>query len=604
MCFTTITNIRKYCLLKIIFIYLLFLHLTCFAQSDATTIANEAQQRWHSQQDMEDRQRRLLEPDVKAQQAPNAKKDQATIESTQEVNLPKDEVPCHTITQFVFEAPNTLPKGIRKKSGTTLPQDVFYFLNSELEFARGQCLGIKGLNFLVNKLLFALMKRGYTTTRIGIASNQDLSSGIFKFDLLPGFINTFRFQGHQTTSLRAFALSPGDILNVRDLEQGLEQIERTGSLASIQIKPSDTPGSSDVVIIFSPSKPWQFSASLDDSGSASSGRLQANGNLTLNNPLKLNDSLTLNIGHDADRKIDQHGSKKLGIYYVVPFGNWTFSINANQNQQYFRRPYATFWPFTTTEIKQIDGKISYMFFRNQVQKSNVEFHVRRYWSNSSLSSQRWTIQGSQDNRTTPDGIWLATQYRNITSADISYVHRHHFGMAKLDFTASHRWQAPWLGMDRNNNPTPQCCHLQIIDSTLSVPFFVDKKVAYYTGIFHGQFTNTALDSSQYINIGNRWAVRGFDEQSTLAAERGFFFRNEIQLPINSQQSIYYGLDIGSVLGLNQTLGEQKTLAGIAIGLRGTLFASIHYDVFAAAPIYQPQALKSSPTAGFNLKRFF
>lgn len=604
MRFTTITNIRKYCPLKFIFIYFLSLHLTCFAQSDATTIANEAQQRWHSQQEMEDRQRRLLEPDVQAEEALNPKRDQATIEDAQEVSLPKDEVPCHTMTQFVFEVPNTLPKNVHMKSGTTLPQDVFYFLNSELEFARGQCLGIKGFNFLVNKLLFALMKRGYTTTRIGIASNQDLSSGIFTFDLLPGFINAFRFQGHQTTSLSAFAPSPGDILNVRDLEQGLEQIERTGSRAAIQIKPSDTPGSSDVVIIFSPSRPWQFSASLDDSGSSSTGRLQAHGNLTLNNPLKINDSFTLNVSQDADRKIDQHGSRKLGIYYAVPFGNWTFSINANQNQQYFRRPYATLWPFTTTEIKQIDGKTSYMFFRNQVQKSKVEFRVRRYWSDTSLSSQRWTIHGNQDSPTTPHGIWLASQYRNITFADISYVHRHHFGAAKLDLTANYRWQTPWLDADKNSNPTSQRCHLQIIDSTLSMPFLLDKKVAYYTGTFYGQFTNTALDVSQYINIGSRWTVRGFDERSTLAAERGFFLRNEIQLPINPQQSIYYGLDIGSVLGLNQTLGEHKTLAGIAIGLRGTLFASIHYDVFAAAPIYQPQAMTSSPTAGFNLKRFF
>lgn len=42
-------------------------------------------------------------------------------------------------------------------------------------------------------------------------------------------------------------------------------------------------------------------------------------------------------------------------------------------------------------------------------------------------------------------------------------------------------------------------------------------------------------------------MRGFDGELTLAGERGFFFRNELDIPLaQSGQSAYVGIDIGKI----------------------------------------------------------
>lgn len=55
-----------------------------------------------------------------------------------------------------------------------------------------------------------------------------------------------------------------------------------------------------------------------------------------------------------------------------------------------------------------------------------------------------------------------------------------------------------------------------------------------------------LDS---VTIGSRYTVRGFDGETLLAGSRGFYWRNELQVPIaQTGLSAYAGLDYGRVWG--------------------------------------------------------
>lgn len=587
---------------KILSCCIIFLHVPCFAQRALTqaTLQKE-QQYWRTQQEAIERQRQLDEPDVHLPTTLINKSDLASQKAPSTPLLP-NETPCYRIEQFVFELPPDLPKTVQAQSGTTSSRDTFYFLNQAIAFAQGQCLGREGIQILVKQLLHELIRRGYATTRIGLANQQDISTGILRFTLLPGFIQQFRFQGPFPLRLNTFPNHPGDLLNTRDLEQGLEQMERmSGSKVSMQIVPGEQIGSSDIVLSLVQTKPWHFSINLDDSGSPSTGYLQTSLRLNLDNPLGINDTLMLTANHSADGKIDQHGIRGMGLYYTIPWGNWTLSMNANQSQQYFRRPNAKRWPFTTTETQQLDGKIAYMFFRDQVQKNSIEFRVHRYWSDTSLANAHWTMNSSQNHPTTPNGIWLISQHRNNTYADLSYIHRHHFGAAKLDLMITYRWGTPWFGAEKQGNAFAQHYNLKIIDSTLNIPFSLAQKTAYYTSTLRTQITNSPLDNNQMFGIGNRWTVRGFDAQSSLAAEQGFFWRNEIQMPTLPQQAIYYGMDMGTVWQINASPNRQKTLAGITVGIRGNLSKQIAYDIFGAAPLYQPGNIRSAPALGFNVK---
>jgi hemolysin activation/secretion protein len=92
-----------------------------------------------------------------------------------------------------------------------------------------------------------------------MAPEQDLSAGTLTMVLLPGIIRAIRFAdpARQSQWRNAFPAAPGDLLNLRDLEQGLEQMKRLPSQdVDIDIMPGGQVGESDVVLRVKRGKPW------------------------------------------------------------------------------------------------------------------------------------------------------------------------------------------------------------------------------------------------------------------------------------------------------------------------------------------------------------
>ena len=82
-------------------------------------------------------------------------------------------------------------------------------------------------------------------------------------------------------------------------------------------------------------------------------------------------------------------------------------------------------------------------------------------------------------------------------------------------------------------------------------------------------TPTAIVPSDYFTIGNRYAVRGFDGQMTLASEDGWSLRNDLSLNLGDLgQQLYVGLDVGRVGGQSAQFLSGRTLVGSVAGLRG------------------------------------
>ena len=107
-----------------------------------------------------------------------------------------------------------------------------------------------------------------------------------------------------------------------------------------------------------------------------------------------------------------------------------------------------------------------------------------------------------------------------------------------------------------------------------------------------------------VRAGSRCTVRGFDGEMLLAAERGFYWRNELQVPIaQTGQSVYAGIDYGHVLGPNTASLAGTQLAGAVIGVRGNVpirVGGLVYDVFAGTPIYKPSRFPTERvTVGFQ-----
>ncbi|WQD84808.1 ShlB/FhaC/HecB family hemolysin secretion/activation protein [Cupriavidus oxalaticus] len=509
--------------------------------------------------------------------------------------------PCFGIARVQLSVPEALPASIRALGASALPMDTFRFAQEYLDQYAGQCIGRDGVNIIVRRLGAQILGRGYTTTRVAVPE-QDLSTGVLHLALIPGVIRQIRFADDTLHGSwqSAFPARPGDLLNVRDLEQGLEQMKRVPSQdVEMQLVPGELPGESDVVITVRRTKAWKVIASLDDSGNAGTGKLQGNLSLGIDNPLGLNDLFNIGVGHDANVNQGGQGTRGANAFYSVPWGNWTFAASANI-YDYFQRIAGVNQVFESSgNSKNAEFKAAYLFQRDQFQKNSLQVRIGHRWSHAFIEDTE-----------------ILNQQRSTTFAEIGWLHRHYFGAAQLDLSLAYRFGVPWLnGQTQVRTIVPDApsqrdkflYRIGLLDATLSVPFAVplsaERRLPLrYTTTFHGQYSDRQLLASEFLSIGNRWTVRGFSGDVTLAAERGFYWRNDLEAPLgNSGHSVYMGLDAGSVSGPSAAYLPGKTLAGTAIGLRGSPVKGLYYDVFLGWALYKPDGFPTrSPAGGFSL----
>jgi hemolysin activation/secretion protein len=468
--------------------------------------------------------------------------------------------------------------------------DQFSWAQKMLKQYAGQKIGKEGINILVKRLTNALISRGYTTTRIGIPE-QDLSTGTLKLTLIPGIIRDIHFSnpGTRANWITAFPTRPGNVLNLRDLEQGLEQIKRVPSQdAQMQISPGEKPGESDVIITIKSGTPFRMAFSLDDSGTKATGRIQASTSISLDNLLGINDLFYVSFNKDAEQKESRYGTRGNSFQYSFPYGYWTFTLGGSSYEYHQTVQGVNQTTVFSGSSDSTEFRIQRLIHRDQQSKTSLQFriikqHSRNYIEDTELLSQR----------------------KNVTADEVSLIHRQYYGKTVVDIDLSHRWGVPWFHAQaepENSGPDVQTTRYKLwtLDATLTTPMQVGSLAGKYSCNIRVQTTKDLLYNADYFSIGNRYTVRGFDGEQSLSAEKGWFIRNEISAPIASQKEVYIGLDYGQVSGSGTQWLLGKKLAGTALGIRGKE-AGIYYDIFTSWPIYKPKGYQTSPySLGFQL----
>ncbi|MFL6641965.1 MAG: ShlB/FhaC/HecB family hemolysin secretion/activation protein [Paraburkholderia graminis] len=555
------------------------------AQQAPTPADTAAAARANAEQNQQLQQQRDAQQRDAAVQAPVVRSEVPRVQGWPE--LPAEQ-PCFRIDSLSLDVPPNLPDAVRSHGASQLPLDRFAFAREWLAHYRGQCIGKAGLDVLTKGLQQAILSEGYITTRVLLPA-QDLSTGTLKFALVPGVIRKLRYADPDTrgTWKTAFPARDGDLLNLRDLEQGLEQSKRVASQdVDMKIEPTDTPGESDVVISMKRAKPWSVVASVDNSGSRATGKLQGNLSVGIDNPLGLNDVLTAGASQDLE-----FGDKRLGSHgfngsYSLPWGYWTATLSGSANT-YYQNIAGVNQTFVSSGNSQTAAlRFARVLRRSQTDVFGVEFQLSKRFGESFI-----------------DGTDIPTQRRNNTFIEAGLTDRHYFGAAQLDGTLAYRQGIGGLGATPDPHPGGPTYryHRAVLDTNLSVPFAVKTQNFRYVTTVHAQFTNDTLFYLDDLTIGSRYTVRGFDGETMLAAEKGFYWRNELQMPLGQTgQTLYTGIDYGHVFGPNTAFLAGTQLAGAVIGLRGsvgTRIGGFAYDVFAGTPVYKPAAF---PTARVTL----
>ncbi|KUZ71042.1 ShlB/FhaC/HecB family hemolysin secretion/activation protein [Burkholderia ubonensis] len=565
------------------------------AQQAPTPVEQAAAARANAEQDRQAQQQRDARQRDATVRSPSVRSELPQVEAYPALPV---ETPCFRIDRFALDVPSSLPDVAKALGASALPMDRFAFAREWLDHYAGQCIGKQGVDVLVKGLSQAILARGYVTTRV-LVPEQDLSAGTLKLSLIPGVIRHLRFTDEKLrgTWKTAFPTRKGELLNLRDLEQGLEQMKRvTSQDVSMQLVPGDLPGESDVVLDVKRGKPWTVVASVDNSGTRATGKLQGNLSFGIDNPLGLNDVFNVGVSQDlefGDKRLGSHGWNG---FYSIPWGYWTATLSAYTNTYYQQIAGVNQTFVASGNSKTVDFKLARVLSRSQNDVFGAYVRLSRRFGQSFIEDTE-----------------ISQQRRNNTMIELGLTDRHYFGGAQFDGSLAYRQGVGGLGaqddtLAAGSGPTYRF-KMAVFDANLSVPFAIGKQPFRYVGTFHGQYTGNTLYYIDDLTIGSRYTVRGFDGETMLAAARGFYWRNELQAPIGQTgQAVYAGLDYGRVWGPQPVVLVGTQLVGAVIGIKGsvgTRFGAYAYDVFAGTPVYKPSGFPTARVAlGFQVTAQF
>jgi len=457
--------------------------------------------------------------------------------------------------------------------------------------ATGRCLGGQGIMLVINKVQNAILARGYVTTRV-MAQEQDLTKGVLTLTLQPGRISQIRFEEPVSWRGRlwnAVPASSGDILNLRDIEQGLENFKRVPSAsADIKIVPGEQEATSDLQVNWHEGRPVRLSLGLDDSGSESTGRYLGSATLAVDAPFAQNDLFYANMG----KNLFEHGpfgSRSHTLNYFFPIGYWAVSANYNDYTYHQNIPNAN-------EVLRYSGKsdnaqltVSRLLYRDQSSKTTLNLRGYRKHSTNAVNN-----------------IDIEQQKRRTAGWELGLNQRSYFGSSTLDANiAWRRGTGAFNALPAPEEPRHQGsarAGILLGDLGINHPFALGKQPWRVYSSVRGQWSPNALTPQERMAIAGRYTVRGFDGEQMLSGEKGLLWRNEIGWDLFSRgHELYLAADYGRVSGpgARDLVGHQ--LAGSAIGVRGSLWSRFSYDLFAGVPLFKPEGFHTSgATAGFSL----
>lgn len=437
----------------------------------------------------------------------------------------------------------------------------------------GRCLDSDDLNNLLGDVNHWYQDRGYTTTRI-YAQEQDLAKGKLELRVIPGRVGVYRYLEREGDS-RLFSAFPGrsgDLLNLRDLEQGLENLNRTPSQESkFKLYPGKAPGVSDVVVELAEKPRWRITELLDNSGTKSMGVWRSNTEFAFDNLLGRNDLLSLGYNRNIDNGQMDAAFEGLTFNYFIPSGYHLFGLSAATFASEFNLPGINQSYAMRTHSQKMGASYEYLFSRDQSSKFSL------------ISGLDFTEQHTHIAQ-----IEIDSQYRRLSVLYLGLKGKQYFGNAVFDWQTRVDQGVPFFGaMATIPGGSEPRYTLVKAHASFSLPLWGEQ--ALWRTSISGQAGEEKLPSLAQLYLGNRYNVRGFQDNS-LYSSTGICWRNDLEAKALRWGDIslipYAGLDAGLVKPQAAQQVSQHKLAGMALGLRGQ-YGKAGFDIAYTRALSRP-----------------
>lgn len=514
-----------------------------------------------------------------------------------------DDQPCFAINEVILEGEHHARFQFALKRALR-----------ETGFQAGKCLNAGDINHIMTVAQNILIGRGYTTTRI-LAAPQDLNSGKLVLTVLAGYLKKIEVdmsQANQTHAGRIaafqneFPTRSDGILNLRDLEQGLENLKRIPTAeADIQIMPVDgVPNQSTVLVKWQQRLlPYRLSVGIDDSGTKATGKYQGNVTFSADNPLGLSDLFYVNYGRsignvpyaaDGAGSLKKGGTHNYALHYSVPFGKWTWAFNHSGYR--YHQAVAGLSAAYDYNGKSYNTDLGFnrLIYRDAKRKTHVGAKLWTRETQSYIDDAEITVQRRRT------AGWLAElshkEYIGNSTAQFKIAYKRGTGM-------SDALRAPEELFGEGTSRMK----IWTANADVNIPFQIGKQSFAYDTTIQAQWNKTPLTPQDKIAIGGRYTVRGFDGEMSLAAERGWYWRNDLSWRFKQEHQLYVGADVGHVSGQSAKWLLGQTLTSATIGVRGQMKVggNLHYDLFASRAVKKPEYFQTKKwVTGFQVGHSF
>jgi len=356
----------------------------------------------------------------------------------------------------------------------------------------GNCITLKDVEELLRSITNLYTEKGYVTSR-GFVPSQDISNGSLELTIVEGYIEGFELHDDKSRKQwrlkTAFPLLLDRPLNLRDIEQGLDQINRLKSNnASMKLEPGSAQGATMVKIENQSSKPWHITTGFDNSGSTSTGIQQSTGTVELDDMLGINDYLSFSWSKDT-KAGDPQQSRSLSGFWSLPLGYLTLS-GSHSFYTYASKINATTASYVSSGYSRTQKfELDAVVHRNQDSKTNSSLFLRKHTAASFIGEDK-----------------LDTSSYHLTSLGLTFGHENKLfgGIISGDLTLEKGIRA--LGAKEDIGITdPASPRAQFHKAELDLSYYKPLEIAgqkfSYTGTAHGQWSPMTLYSADQISIG-------------------------------------------------------------------------------------------------------
>ncbi|VAW96252.1 hypothetical protein MNBD_GAMMA22-1268 [hydrothermal vent metagenome] len=469
-------------------------------------------------------------------------------------------------------------------------------LNAIIQPYLNQCLDNKKITALVKNIQNWYLKAGYITTRTTIKKPQNsfTEKGNLELWVYEGLLGNFILNNNtaqdKSRIKTAFPVATGDVLNIHDLDQGLEQLNSLFSQKfKMQIKPSTRPGYSDIFLIEltrNTKKTQQLGLNYSNGGTKATGEDLYNLKYTKENLFNINDSTSLSIQKALPERNNK--SESIRVSTRIPYGYWSFKLNYNSGNTLRTINSNTIAFRSISDNQTTQFSVNHVYSRSQKSKfelnSAIEFSDRKSFINDTL---------------------ITVSSRQTASLNVGLLYTRYFNNSTLILSPSISKGGPLFGAIANTpNIKKNQAHAEYnmfkFYSYLRHQFLPHSRYQFtLQNSVNAQYSDQALYGEKQFVLGGEYSIRGFKE-NVMSSDNGISVRNDIILPIG--QWLYPWLQKPVILPLNFKIhydlgegypvvdGKRQSISGWGVGLEYNYkYLSLSYTV--AAPIINPDVFQ-------------